>query len=112
MHALQISLVTRPSHCPFLIASVYLLEAIENWTMGSPGNDANANQVCSNLLPPHTTEQFHKLIASNRYTAIVAGCGDAKVINVINVFNQLLEYTYHFNTGLSPQVGESNELHI
>ena len=28
----------------------------------------NANQVCSNILPPYTTEQFHKLIASNRYT--------------------------------------------
>ena len=57
MHVLQISLVTRPSHRPFLIASTfYVLEAIENWTMGSPGNDANANQVCSNFLPPHTTE--------------------------------------------------------
>ena len=34
--------------------------------------------------------------------------GDA---NVINVFNQLLEYTCHSNTGLSPQVGKSKELH-
>ena len=34
----------------------------------------------------------------------------------ISVFNQLLEYTCHSNTGqstgLSPQVGESKELHI
>ena len=37
MHVLQISLVTRPSHRPFLIASTfYVLEAIENWTMESP----------------------------------------------------------------------------
>ena len=71
MDALHISFVIRSSHCPVLIASTfYVLEAIENWTTGSPGNDANANQVCSNTLQPHTTEQFHKLIASNRYTAI------------------------------------------
>ena len=39
MDALHISLVTRPSHRQFLIASTfYVLEAIENWTMGSPGN--------------------------------------------------------------------------
>ena len=57
MDALQISLVTRPSHCPFLIASsFYVLEVIKNWMMGRPGNDANANQVCSNRLPPHMTE--------------------------------------------------------
>ena len=69
MDALHISLVTRPSHHSFLIASTfYVLEAIETWTMRSPGNDANANQVCSNILPPHTTE--YKLIVSNRYTAI------------------------------------------
>ena len=71
MHALQISLETRSSHRPFLIASsFYVLEAIKNWTMGRPGKDANANQVCSNLLPPYTTEQFHRLIASDRYTAV------------------------------------------
>ena len=57
MHALQISLVTRPSHHPFLITStVYVPEVIENWTMGSPGNDTNAKQVCSNFLLPHMTE--------------------------------------------------------
>ena len=40
-----------------LIASTfYVLEAIENWTMGGPGNNANANQVCSIILPHHTTE--------------------------------------------------------
>ena len=40
MHALKFSLVTRPSHRQFLIASTfYVLEAIKNWTMESPGND-------------------------------------------------------------------------
>ena len=67
----KLALLPGLSHRPFLITSTfYVLEAIKNWMMGSPGNDANANQVCSNILQPHTTEQFHKLIASNRYTAI------------------------------------------
>ena len=65
LHVLQISLIPR---CQFLIASsffyvlevassfFYVLEVIKNWTIGRPGNDANANQVYSNLLLPHMTE--------------------------------------------------------
>ena len=34
-------------------------------------NDATPNQAYSNLVPPLTTEQYHRFTASNRYTAIV-----------------------------------------
>jgi len=47
-----------------------VLEAVKNWTMGRLGNDTTANQACSNLVPPPTTEQYHRFVASNRYTAI------------------------------------------
>ena len=59
------------SYRPFLIASsFYILEEVKkNWTVGRPVNNATANQVCSNLLPPHPTKHFRRFIASNRYTA-------------------------------------------
>jgi len=38
--------------------------------MGRLGNNATANQACSNLLRPHLTKQYHRFVASNRYTAI------------------------------------------
>ena len=71
LHALQTSLIPRPSHRPFLFASsFYLLEAVKNWTMGRLENDATPNQACSNLVPPPPTEQYHRFTASNRYTVI------------------------------------------
>ena len=47
-----------------------VLETIKNWTMGRLGNDATANQTCSTLFHPRPTKQYHRFIASNRYTAI------------------------------------------
>ena len=38
--------------------------------MGRLGNNATANQACSNLLPPPLTEQYHRFVASNHYTAL------------------------------------------
>ena len=39
--------------------------------MGRLENDATPNQACSNLVPPPTTEHYHRFTASNHYTAIV-----------------------------------------
>ena len=67
----EISVILRPSYHPFLFASsFYILEAVKNWTMGRIRNNATPNQACSNLVPPLTTEQYHRFTASNRYTAI------------------------------------------
>ena len=64
--------------------------------------------------------KFHKEIYYNGHKEIyynghwtagqtMAGFGDA---SIIIVFNQLLQYTFHSNTGLSHQDGESKELYI
>ena len=68
------SLIPRPSHRPFLFASsFYLFEAVKNWTMerfDMLENDAIPNQAYSNLVPPPTTEQYHRFVASNRQSVL------------------------------------------
>ena len=75
LHAPQTSLIPRLSHRPFLFASVFTY-----WKQSKTGrweglskleNDTTPNQAYSNLVPPPTTEQYHRFTASNRYTAIV-----------------------------------------
>ena len=71
LHVPKTSLIPRPSYRPFLFASsFYVLEAVKKWMMGRLENDATTNQVCSNLVPPPPTEQYHRFVASNRHTAI------------------------------------------
>ena len=56
LYALQISLISIPSHYSFLIAfSVYILEAVKNWTMGWLGNDVKHVLTSYLLIRPNIT---------------------------------------------------------